>query len=184
MLIRKFVKNSLFVDKMSELIEHFGVDWKLLLAQAVNFFILLFILKRFAYGPIIKILKKRREDIEKGIKYTQEAETRLNEIGKEKEVTLNAARAEALNIVTQGENAAKRRKDEIIKEAHLKVESVVTDAKRLIEEEKAKTTEAVFKSAESLVERGIEKVIGKIGEENRNRELIKEALKELKTANQ
>ena len=98
---------------MSELIRHFGIDWKLLLAQAVNFLILLVVLKKFAYGPILKILKKRKDEIEKGLKFTKEAGERLEQIGEEKEAVLKEARGEALGIVSQAENTAKIRKDEI-----------------------------------------------------------------------
>ena len=36
-----------------QLISTFGVDWKLLIAQLINFFVLFFVLKRYAYGPIV-----------------------------------------------------------------------------------------------------------------------------------
>ena len=65
---------------MAELIQNFGLDWRLLLAQAVNFFILLFLLKRFAYGPILNALKTRKTKIEEGIRFGKEAEKRLGEI--------------------------------------------------------------------------------------------------------
>lgn len=166
---------------MSELIKHFGIDWKLLLAQVVNFFILLFILKKFAYGPILRMLKKRREEIEKGLKFTKDAEVRLEQIGEEKEAVLKEARGEALNIVSQAENTAKIRKDEIAKEAAKKSEAIVLEAKRVIAEEKAKMGEDVYKEAGELVRLAVAKVLGRTPAEERDEILIKEALKELKT---
>lgn len=166
---------------MTELIKHFGIDWRLLLAQAANFLILLWILKRFAYGPILRILKKREEEIKKGLRYTKEAEEALANVGALKEEILAEARGEALKIVSQAEDTAKRRKDEMIKEASARAEAVVADAKKIIGEEKAKMKESIYGEAEEIVRLGLAKVLGKIPAEERDRELIQEALKELKS---
>lgn len=165
---------------MSELIKHFGIDWKLLLAQAVNFFILFFLLKRFAYGPILKMLRKRREDIEKGIKFSKEAEEKMEQIEELKENTLKTANTQALTIVNKAEETGKVRKDEIIREANKKVETIVADAKKIIEEEKSKMGDEVYKNAQTLIELGLQKVIGKIPSAERDKKLIEEALKELR----
>lgn len=166
---------------MSELIKHFGIDWRLLLAQAVNFLILLWILKRFAYGPILRLLKRRKEEIEKGLRYTKEAEEALANVGTLKERILSEARSEALKIVSAAENAAKKRKEEILQEASQKAEVVVMEAKRLIAGEKAKMKESIYEEAEEMVRLGITKVLGKMPSEERDRELIREALQELKS---
>lgn len=169
---------------MSELIKNFGVDWRLLLAQAVNFLILLFILKKFAYKPILETLRKRKREIEKGLEFTQAAEEKLKHVEEEGEEILGQARKNALDIVSESENIAKKKKDEIIVEANKKVENIVADVKRAIKEDKAKMGEEVYKSAQDLVRLGIARVLGKMPQEERDQELIKEALRELKSANQ
>lgn len=167
---------------MSELIKHFGIDWRLLLAQAVNFLILLYVLKRFAYKPILEMLRKRRLEIEKGLEFTESAKEKLKHIEKEQEEKLNEARNEALQIMTSAEDAAKKRKQEILDEANIKVEGVIAEARRLIEEEKSKTNEEVYRNAGDLVKLGIERVLGKLPPEVRDGHLIKEALRGLKSS--
>jgi len=167
---------------MSELIKHFGIDWKLLIAQAINFFILLFLLKKFAYGPILKMLHLRREGIERGLKASREAEEKLEQIEELKEDTLKKARRQALTIVGQAEKSAKTRQEEIIQGGHQKAELVMADAKKVIEEEKAKIGEEVYKNAETLIKLGLEKVLGRMPAKERNEILIQEALRELKTS--
>jgi len=167
---------------LSELITHFGIDWKLLLAQAVNFLILLVVLKKFAYGPILKILRKRREEIAKGLKFTQEAKERLEKIGEEREVVLKESRIEALQIVSNAERTAKTRQEEIVKEAARKSEAVVLEAKRAIVEEKAKMGEQVYKETRGLVRTALARVLGKMPSDDRDDVLVSEALKELKSA--
>ncbi len=167
---------------MEELIKNFGIDVRLLLAQAVNFFILLFILWKFAFGPILRILKTRRREIEKGLEFTKKAEEELIRTNELREKTLQKARGEALGIVSQAETLGKERKEEMVKEANKKVESVVADAKRAIEEEKAKMGEVVYENSRDLVKSGIAKVLGRMPAGERDQHLIEEALKELKAA--
>ena len=166
---------------MNELIHNFGIDWKLLLAQAVNFFILLFLLKKFAYRPLLEIMKKRRLEIEQGLEFSEKARVELRNIGVAREVELKKARGEALAIISTAEDSGKQRKGEIVQEAQRKVEGVVADAKRLIEEEKAKMGEMVVKDARILIQQGLEKVLGKMLPEEKNQPLIEEALRESKT---
>lgn len=169
---------------MKELIQHFGVDWKLLLAQAVNFFILLFLLRKFAYRPTLGMIRKRKEEIEKGLAYTKEAEMRLQETDELREATLKKAHGEALRTVTQAEEIAKKRKAEIVQEANKKVEQLIADAKRTVEEEKAKMGESVYREAGELVRLGLAKVLRKLPHEERDTELIQAALKELRGVKQ
>ena len=166
---------------MAELIQNFGLDWRLLLAQAVNFFILLFLLKRFAYGPILNALKTRKTKIEEGIRFGKEAEKRLGEIDILREEKLQEARQDALKLVSGAEETAKKKKAEIVAEAQRKVEGVIADAKRTIAQERAKMDEELYKDAEEGVRAGIGKVLGELPSEVRDRNLIQKALRELKT---
>lgn len=166
---------------MSELITQFGIDWKLLLAQAVNFFVLLFLLHRFAYKPILRMLKERKREIEKGIEFKEQAEKELRNIGELRIETIKAAKTQALGIVSEAETIGRSKKDEIVKEAQKKAEIMVAEGKQAVEEEKAKMGEKVYADAQSLIRLGITKVLGKMPEEERDEKLIQETLKELKS---
>ena len=167
---------------MSELIHNFGIDWRLLIAQAVNFFVLLAVLWKFAYAPILGIFRKRREDIAKGLADAREAGEHLTKIEKIGEEKLNAARQDALGIVNQAETLGKQRKEYILAEAAHKSEVVLADAKRAAGEEQAKAQEQFYASAEDLMREGIAKVLGRQTPEARDKELIHQALEELKIA--
>ena len=96
---------------MAELLENLEIKWQLLAAQTVNFFILLFVLKKFLYKPMLKFLKERREAIEEGLKKVKEAvkiikasKGRLKEIENEfeeikKEVGLENSKDEDIPMV-------------------------------------------------------------------------------------
>ena len=59
---------------MAELFAAFGIDWKLLLAQSVNFLIVFGGLTYFLYKPLMRALAAREEKIAKGVKDAEEAE--------------------------------------------------------------------------------------------------------------
>ena len=165
---------------MNELLAHLGVNWKLLIAQAINFAILFFVLKRFAFAPIIALLRKRKTEIEKGFQLRNEAEAHMKRIEEIGERELGEARAHALQIVGEGEAQAKKRKEEIAQDAAKKSEAIIIDAKRIIRQEQGKAEEEIAEHAEQLISRGLVAVLGKLSPERRDRELIREALHELK----
>ena len=94
---------------MSELFHQFGVNWQLLGAQMVNFAILLLVLKKFAYGPLLSMLHERRKRIAEGLEAAEASQKRLAEADAQKASILADARKESLGIVQQGEQLAKER---------------------------------------------------------------------------
>ena len=167
---------------MSELLHNFGVDWRLLTAQAVNFFVLLVVLWKFAYAPILGIFRKRREDITQGLVDAREAGEHLARVEKVGEDKLNVARQDALAIVNQAEMLGKQRKEEILADAAEKRDIVLADARRAAGEEQAKAEEEFFVGAEDIIREGLARVLGRLPAEARDRELIRQAIAELKTA--
>lgn len=167
---------------MSELLHQFGVDWKLLIAQAVNFFVLFAVLWKFAYKPILEVFRTRRESIAQGLRDAEEASQRLTQADKIGEEKITAARTEALAIVSQAEALAGTRRDEIMQDAANKGEALMAASRRGAEEERLKSEEAFYRDAEGLLRAGVEKVLGTLPPEARDRALLQGAVAALKTA--
>lgn len=167
---------------MGELLYNFGVDWKLLIAQAINFFVLFAVLYKFAYKPILEVFRTRRESIAQGLQDAEEASQRLTQADRIGEEKITAARSEALGIVNQAEAIGKTRKDEIIQEATGKGMAILAQARRGAEEERLKAEEAFYKDAEDLLRKGMEKVLLALPAEARDRELTRRAIGALKAA--
>jgi len=161
----------------------FGIDWKLFLAQVVNFLILVLVLRKFAYGPLIKLMRDRKTRIEEGLIYTEEAEKRLKDIEVEKLAVIKMAKNDAFFIVAEAEKNARKKKEEIVKQTIKKNEEIVADAKRLINEEKEKMAEVVYKNAEEFISLGVEKVLAGTTSLDRDKHLIEEAIKQLREIN-
>lgn len=165
---------------MEEFVKQFGIDSRLLLAQIVNFTVLLILLKKFAYGPILKMMRERREKIEEGMEMRKNAEIALRESGEIRERTLQQANKEALEVVGRAEALGRERQDEIVKDTDKKVEGIIAEARRIIDADKANMRIEIESEAEELIRLGLGSVLGKMMPGERDRELIKEAIGELK----
>lgn len=166
---------------MQEFITHFGIDWKLFLAQIVNFSVILFLLRKFAYQPILKMLEERREGIKKGVQMQELAQKNLKESAETKNRIVQHANIEALAVVNRAEEIARGRQEEVIKETDKKVENIIADARRAIDQEKIKMADDVTAEAQHLVQLAMAKVLGKMPASERDMKLISEALRELRS---
>jgi F-type H+-transporting ATPase subunit b len=166
---------------VEELIHQFGIDWKLLLAQVVNFLVLLYVLKRFAYGPIINVLQERRKKIEEGIRASNDAQKRLAQAEEEKKTILLRAEEESVGVVSKAEKIAEDQARIIIIHATEESEHIIENGHKKLEEDRRKLDEEVRLNAEEFIKKGLVLTLRKMNVKDRDQELIKEALNELAT---
>ena len=161
---------------MEELIKTFHIDWKLMIAQIVNFVIVLGVLYKFAYGPILKMLNERTNKIEKGLKDAENSQKKMEEIlVKEKEV-ITEAKKEAQKILAEAESRGKKSQDEMVAEAKVKIDRTVEEAKNKIESEKAKMIQEVKAEISSIVVLATEKILNEKIDSKKDSEIISKAL--------
>ncbi len=122
-----------------EILNQFGVQPVLLAAQVVNFLILLFILKKFLYKPILKVLDQRRKTIADSLKNAEEIEKKLLLTEEEKEKILAKTSLEAQKLI-----------DETKKEIELMKEEGQNQAQQLAEQ--------IIKKGEESAKAGVEKM--------------------------
>lgn len=124
-----------------ELIKNFGIDPILLIAQIVNFLIVLYILRKFLYKPVLSQLQKRRDTIKEGLKKAEEARIRLEKVQEEKKNILKRAQTESkkllddtkkesLVILQSTESQTKIQADRIIKEARQQIAFETREAEK------------------------------------------------------
>ena len=104
-----------------EIFKDFGVQPILLLAQIINFVILLCILKRFLYKPILKMLEERRDKIETSMKQAEEIQKRFDEVATKQGELLTQAKGEASKIVEEAKDEAKKLAEQIQDETKQRV---------------------------------------------------------------
>ena len=143
-----------------DILKQFGVQPVLLAAQVVNFLILLFILKKFLYGPILKVLQQRKETIAQSLKNTEEIEARLQKTEEESRKVMAKALTEAQKILDQTNEAATQILDKANKQAEQILVRATADGKKIVELQKAVLMNQIRNSVGSLVSLVFEKVTG------------------------
>ena len=144
---------------MRELLHQLGIDWRLLLSQAANFLILLVVLRVFAYKPILKVLKDRKQRIEEGIAKAKEADIRLHESNAAAKEKMKQAEQEVLVLMRAAEENAKKREVKLLKEAGEKKLMLMKEAERVIEARREEASREMQKKAAELVKAAIIKTV-------------------------
>jgi F-type H+-transporting ATPase subunit b len=162
------------------LLKVLGLDWKILIAQFVNFAVLLFVLYRFAYKPMFKFLDDRKNKIEAGIENFVLAEKRLAEIAEEEKTILKKAKAEAFLILENAKKEGAENKKLIIDKAREEVGAIINKEKESIRLEKAEVLKEMRSEVAGLVVATVEKVIEEKMSGAKDEELIKKILAKLK----
>lgn len=121
-----------------ELLSKLGIDWKLLIAQAVNFFILLFVLVKFVYKPVLEMLDKRAKLIEKGVHDAKISGERLTQIERERDTTMAKAQKEVGAMFEQAKADAEAMKKDIVAAARSEADDVLRKVRLQMAEEKEK----------------------------------------------
>lgn len=164
---------------MSELLYQLGVDWKLLLSQAVNFLLLLALLTFFIYKPLLKIMQERRKKIELGVKGGEEAAKLIEEAEKIKEKKVSGAENLAIGIIKSAEQSALKQKEQILLEAKSRSDAFLRQAAEIAERRRQEQLLSLLAGARGLVKEAIVKTVelepAKIDEK-----LIDEALGKIK----
>ncbi len=134
-----------------ELISKLGIDWKLLLAQLVNFAVLLFILYKLVYHPVLKMLRDRQARIETGLENSKKGEALLKQVEEIEKKRMNEAEKRVGELLAKASIDAERMKAEILKEAQTQAEALMTRAKLQTEEMKANIAQEVKKEMGRLL---------------------------------
>jgi F-type H+-transporting ATPase subunit b len=165
---------------MEELVKTFHIDWKLLIAQMINFLIVFSVLYFFALKPLMKLMKSRGQRIENGLKNAEEIEAQLKDLEKQKQETLNQAKKEASLIIVNIEVEAEKVRREKIEKTREEAERVVKDAKLEINNERTKMMQEVKSELGNLVLLASDKLTSQTIDRKKHAKLIDQMIEELK----
>jgi len=164
-----------------EVLETFGVQPILLLAQVVNFTILLLLLKKIAYKPIMKVLDERKHKIETSVRQSEEVVKKLAETESRQKEIIGRAEKESSRIIEETKLAAKKLQEETIANTNIKIEETIIRGKEAIKLEREKMVSEVKSDMADLVAETTKKILGKTLTSKDNEELVKKSLNELKS---
>jgi F-type H+-transporting ATPase subunit b len=166
---------------MQQLLDQLGINWPLLLSQAVNFALLLIVLRIFVYKPLLKLLHDRREKIEGGLVKAEEADRRLREVDEMNKGKIKHAEQEALALLKKTELDAKALEEKLLAEAKNKEDEALKGAAARRRSQEEESRRAMEKEAAALVRMAIAKTV-ELSPEKIDDALIAKAVSEAKTA--
>lgn len=163
---------------MEELVKTFHIDIKLILAQLVNFFIVLAVLYKFAYKPVLGMLNDRSAKIEKSLDDAKKIEEKLTAQEEEYKKVIAEARREAQGILEKANVQAAEKNEAMILKAKEEIGVIINKEKEKMLSEKAETMKEIKKEVVELVGLSLERLIGEKMTGKADQDMIKKLVKE------
>ena len=146
----------------------------------VIFLTVLFVLKKFAWNPLLDFLEEREKDIAESLKMAESAKNDLEKIKDESEKILNEAKKEGKTIVSDSKLRAEESANKILNDAKEKSNEFLDDAKSKIDIEKKR---AIKEIKEEVVDLSLElatKVLQRNINDEDNSKFVKSSLEAVK----
>jgi F-type H+-transporting ATPase subunit b len=159
---------------MDSIISTFHIDWKIIIAQAINFGIVFAVLYIYALKPLSKLMAERSEKISKGINDAETNAKVLAETHKEYEAALVKAKNDANKIFQEGKKEAENKKAQMLEDAKKEVALVIDSGKKTLEVEKVKMVNEAKKEIVALSVKIAEKMLGTKISDSLDEKTIKE----------
>jgi F-type H+-transporting ATPase subunit b len=164
---------------MGETLQSLGIYWPKLIAQIVNFGIVLFILWKFAYRPVLKILEERRQRVTEAMKNAEHAKAELAKADAARQEILNQANAQATKLIEEARAAAARVQEQETQKAIAAAKDIVDKARQATEVEHARMLADLRREVGRLVVATTGRVVGRTLTPDDQQRLANEATREL-----
>ncbi len=162
-----------------EIFQLFGVDWKLMLAQVINFAIVVFVLWRFAIKPVMASMEKRNAEIAKGLQDAEKAAKKLSDSDKEAQAKINESREQALAIITQAKKEAEAERHQAMEKSKQEVKVLIERAKEQIARQKDDMVLEARQELAATVSEALKLVIDSKFDKEMDRKYIDKMLKKV-----
>jgi len=162
-----------------EIFKSFGIQPVLLLAQIVNFLIILFLLKKFFYKPIIKILEDRKKRIAESLQNAQTIEERLKKTEEKSAQILDETRKNAQDLIDETKKEAERISVQAQAENRKTIEQTIAQATKQIESQRLQMQKQLQKETLGLVVKVVKKVLARSLKPKERQDLTTKALSEI-----
>src|SRR6201987_1129399 len=149
-------------DILRETAETFGWNWKLFLSQVISFCIVAFLLRRFAYKPILAVLEERRKKIEEGQLNAEKIRKELAEAEKRYQEIVAKANADAQQMIDEARESSAHVAERKQQEAIASAEQILAKAKEAAALEHERQMQSLKRELGHLVVETTAKVTGKV----------------------
>lgn len=158
--------------------DELGFNLPVLIAQVVNFFLLLVLLRIFLYKPVLEMLDRRAQRIREGVEAADKSKERASAGEQEVARQLDASREQGQALIAQAQEAANRIQQEARSQARQEGETMLERARTEIQLERDQAIAELRGEFADLTVSAAEKVIGQSLDRQAHRRLIDEVLAE------
>jgi len=167
-----------------DFLKTFGFDVKLFIAQIINFLILVYLLNRFLYKPILEILKQREKKIRTGLEDAEKSRIILEQAEKEKEEILKNARIESEKIINETKLIAEEIRKSIIDSSKSESEKIILEAKNQAKLEMEKMEKKIKVLSLDLSQKILTNLIQSLFNEQEKNKILERAIDKLREKEQ
>lgn len=154
-----------------------GISPGAFLVQLISFLIVFLLLKRFAFGPITKLLVQRRQVIDDGVRMGLKMEKEKAKLDEKVAGALKDARHEADQIIANSRKEAREILREAEKSATTKANAMMAETEVRLNEQALRTRNQLEGELAGLVAEATEAVVGEKLDDKSDAELVKKAMK-------
>lgn len=158
--------------------EALGITLPGLLTQLISFTILVFVLYKFLYGPITRMLDERAERIKNSLEAAERARTEAASSAATVEQEMVKARQEGQRMIADAQEAARRASDQIAERSHLQAEEIIARAESEIGQQRDAAIEDLRREFAGLAVLAAERIVERELDVARHQELIDRVLEE------
>jgi F-type H+-transporting ATPase subunit b len=159
-------------------VEKLGINWGLLIAQIFNVALLVWLLTRFLYQPVLNMLNERTRRIQESLRDAEQVKEQLAHAKQDYDAELARARQEAAAILAQAQERAKLQEQEIVAQARQEADRIRSDAREQAAQEREQLLRDLKNQMAELVTITATRVLGEELKSNHDR-LIEESLASL-----
>jgi F-type H+-transporting ATPase subunit b len=165
--------------QIEQIASTFGVDWPHLIAQVISFSIVCFVLYKYAYGPILAMLEKRREQIALGIANAEKIKAELDKTEAQRREVLAEAHAQGARFIEEARSAAARLQQEESNKAIAAAAQIMAKAHEAAAEDHDRMLAELKREVGRMVVQATTAVTGKILTAEDQRRLAEETARQL-----
>ena len=164
---------------LHDMADTFGWNWQLFLSQVVSFCIVAFLLRQFAYKPILAVLEDRRRKIEEGQLNAEKIRKELAEAEKRYQEIVAKANADAQRMIDEARESSSHLAERKQQEAITAAEQILAKAKEAAALEHERQMQTLKRELGRLVIDTTAKVTGKVLTAEDQKRLQEEAARQV-----
>lgn len=159
--------------------EQFGVDWPHFIAQLLTMLVVLWVLNRYAYKPLLDLLEERRRRIAESMAQAEQVKQELAKAQEAREKIIADAGKQAQQLIDEARAAAQRQGDQQLQQAIAQAEALIAKAREATDLDRQRMLTELKHEVGRLVVETTAKVTGKVLTLDDQRRLAEETAKQL-----